>query len=324
MSAPDASVGEFSALREIDIDQIDPNPENPRLIFPEEELDRLAESIANEGILVPIVVYPEGDRFVLIDGERRFLCAQRLALEKVPAVITAHKSPRENLVQMFNIHLVREPWRDMPTAYALGKLIDALTDDSETKTPPTDNELSDITGLSKERISRLRHALDLPEEYQRYILEGEIPLNWFWELRKNVVLPLAKQRPAIFERYGAEGLLDAFVTKRLDGAIRDTVSLRDVRPIINFAQRDADGSGEGTSVLDATLISLIEDPEQTIDDAYQDTVQIMVEADKLERRTDNMLKSFERLLSRVRNADERAHVVQIGESLIDSLRRLLD
>lgn len=88
------------------ISEIDPNPSNPRLLFPKEELERLAESIDLEGILVPITVFQKNNRFVLVDGERRFRCARELGLEKVPALIVEEKSEHDVLVQMFNIHLV--------------------------------------------------------------------------------------------------------------------------------------------------------------------------------------------------------------------------
>lgn len=311
----------FKELRQIELSLIDPNPENPRLIFPQEEIDRLAESIDNEGILVPIVVYRDGERFVLIDGERRYRCAHILGLDVVPAVITEQKSKRDNLIQMFNIHLIREGWRDMPMAWALGRLISDITE--EHGKPPSDAALSALTGLSKERISRLRHALSLPEEYQRYINEGTIPLNFFWELKRNVIDPIVKQRPKLAEEFGSDVIAEAFVTKRLDGMITDTVSLRDVRPIINFAAKDAQTAPNEESLLDGTLRNLITDPNLTITDAYEDSIQIMVEADKLERRTQNMLTSFKRLLSRVRTDEERNYVVQIGRKFITDLRRLL-
>jgi ParB family transcriptional regulator, chromosome partitioning protein len=111
-----SSPGPLHDLKDIPVDQIDPNPNNPRLIFPPEELDRLAESIASEGILVPVVVFARDGRYVLIDGERRYRCTLTLGLETVPANITTERTDLENLLQMFNIHLVREPWRDMPTA----------------------------------------------------------------------------------------------------------------------------------------------------------------------------------------------------------------
>lgn len=308
-------------LEDIRVSSIDANPHNPRLVFPQEELDRLAESISAEGVLVPIVVYEKGSRFVLIDGERRFKCAQTLGLETIPAVITEHKSERDNLRQMFNIHLVREQWQDMPTAWALEKLVAALHSDHGK--PVTDRELSDVTGLSIERIQRLRHALELPKEYQKYISEGTIPLNWFWELKRNVITPLASQRPNVMKEFGAKAVTRAFVRKRLRGLISDTVSLRDVRPIIKFASRDAETSPSGSSVLDKTLRELIKDPDLTIQTAYEDSVQIIVEADKLERQTANMLTSFERLFARVRSSKERNQVVRIGRALLKGLKRVL-
>ncbi len=306
-------------LKDLSVEQIDANPNNPRLIFPPEELDRLAESIASEGILVPVVVFPRGDRYVLIDGERRYKCALTLGLTTVPAVITTERTDLENLLQMFNIHLVREPWRDMPTAWALKKLIDEL-DSAERST--TDKDLAELTGMSRERIVRLRHALKLPDEYQSYINEGTIPLNWFWELHQNVIQPLASRRPSLFADYGEDAVREAFVGKRLSGIITDTVSLRDVRPIVNFAAKDAE-EGDGSSVLDDTIRQLIEDPDLSIDMAYEDTVQIMVEVDKLQRSTENMLRSFERLFMRVRGEGDKEAVQRIGKALVERLTEVL-
>lgn len=313
----------FRALQEIRVDLIDPNPENPRLVFPQEEIDRLAESIDQAGILVPLVVYEtDKGRFTLIDGERRFKCALLLGLKTVPAVVADPKSPRENLVEMFNIHLIREPWRDMPTAWALQKLIGEMKKE-KANGQVSDGELSRLTGLSRERLKRLRHALELPKEYQKYIHEGTIPLNWFWELKENVITPLGRRRPTVMNEFGQKGVLKAFVSKRIRGVITDTVSLRDVRPIINHAGKDADESGSDTSILDETLRLLITDPDLTIQEAYEDTVQIMVEVDKLERRTNNMLKSFERLISKVRTSDELEKVKSVGNAFVKRLRDLI-
>ncbi len=118
-AAPDS---EYYVLRQINVDDIVPNDRNPRLVFPQDELDRLADSISDQGVLVPIVVYPQNEKFVIVDGERRFRCARDLGLTTVPANITTEKSQPELLQQMFNIHLIREPWQDMPTAKALHQM----------------------------------------------------------------------------------------------------------------------------------------------------------------------------------------------------------
>ena len=315
MSHKDVSAPQMLGLENLEVSKIKPNEANPRLHFPEEELERLSQSIAKEGILVPVVVYPEDDFFRLIDGERRFRCALDLGLERVPAVITEAPDPRENLVRMFNIHMVREPWKDMPTAWALEKLI-------EETGVTNDRELSDITGLSTEVIKRLRHALELPEEYQDYINKGTIPLNFFWELKRYVIDPLGKRRPVLAHEFGDREVLDAFVQKRLSGFITDVISLRDVAQIIRIAEREVDDPTE-SSVLDDTLRRLVHDEEYTIADAYQDTVEVIVEADKLERRTDNMVKSFERLFARARTKEDKDYLGAVAVRLIERMKQFL-
>lgn len=320
MSSARADADPKTGLLELPIDRIRPNEGNPRLVFPQDELDRLAESIDKEGILVPIVVYPKDDHFVLVDGERRFKVAQILGLDQVPAVITVERSEEETLVQMFNIHLIREPWRDMPTAKALERLIASLEESGQ---DVSDKVLRDKTGLSIERVRQLRYVLELPKDWQGYISDGTIPLNWFWELKRNVIDFMAKQRPSLLAELGPDEVASAFVEKRLDGVITDTVGLRKVRPIIAFAAADAESSASGTSFLDQTIRDLVRNPELSIDEAYEDTVQIMVEADKLERRTRAMLASFERLLQRARSPEEKNHVRSIGEAFVKSLRSIL-
>jgi len=167
----------FNALQQLDVCDVLPNDQNPRLLFPQEELDRLAESIDQTGILVPIVVYPKDGKYILVDGERRFRGAQTLGHSKVPAVITGEKTGLELLEQMFNIHLIREPWQDMPTARALQQLVEHLK--RRNGTDPTDAELELETGLSLERVRRFRYVITLPDEWQQYIQTGTIPLNFF-------------------------------------------------------------------------------------------------------------------------------------------------
>lgn len=310
-------------LQSLPMDQIDPNPGNPRLIFPQEELDKLIESISHEGVLVPIVVFPKNGRFTLVDGERRFRSASELGLTEIPALITGERTEQELLVQMFNIHLIREPWRDLPTARALGRLMEEIS--KSTGAEASDKQLRELTGLSVERIKQLKFALELPVPWQEHIAAGTIPLNWFWELDKNVVRPLTTERPALVKELGKENIAEAFLRKRLDGVTgTDTVSLRKVRPIIGFAKADADAIGEEESRLDQILRSLVIDADFTIEEAYEDTVQITVETDKLSRRAETMVANFQRLLRKASSQDERDYIKQVGRSLITDLNKLID
>ena len=166
--------------------------------------------------------------------------------------------------------------------------------------------------------------MTLPEEWQRYINQETIPLNFFWELKRNVIDALATKRPGLLIELGGEqDVAKAFVDKRLDRVVTDTVGLRKVRPIINFAAQDAETRDDGGSVLDSRIRDLVNNPERSIDDAYEDTVQIMVEADKLKARTKTMVTSFERLLAKARTDDDRDYIRRIGQQLITRLTPLV-
>jgi ParB family chromosome partitioning protein len=97
-----------SYVKDISPDEISRNPDNPRLFFRAEEMDTLMASIRRYGIQVPISVYEDKKGFVLIDGERRWRCAKKLNLQRIPALVQQKPSPLKNLLLMFNIHALRE------------------------------------------------------------------------------------------------------------------------------------------------------------------------------------------------------------------------
>src|SRR5215211_5360794 len=76
-----------SDLLELGIDQIEPNPGQPRKFFADDKLEELAQSIRANGLIQPLVVRRLGEGFQLIAGERRWRAAQRAGLAKVPCVI---------------------------------------------------------------------------------------------------------------------------------------------------------------------------------------------------------------------------------------------
>src|SRR5438132_13001827 len=105
-----SQVGE---LARIDPHVIGRNPNNPRRFFNDERLDLLRTSLQEIDVLVPLIVYPhplEQGRYILMDGERRWRCALDLGLSTVPVNVISAPTPLENLLQMFNIHSVREDW----------------------------------------------------------------------------------------------------------------------------------------------------------------------------------------------------------------------
>ena len=163
-----------STLREISPDKIKRNPENPRLFFRAEEMDTLAASIKRYGIQVPITVYTDGSDFILIDGERRWRCARKLNLPRIPALVQEKPSRLQNLLLMFNIHALREQWDYLTIARKLPDVIELFHRENKGR-EPTEAELSELTGLTRGQIRRCRFLLDLPNKY-RELLEKELAL----------------------------------------------------------------------------------------------------------------------------------------------------
>lgn len=161
-------------LKEISPDSIGRNPENPRLFFRPEEMDTLMVSIRRYGIQVPITVYADDDRYVLIDGERRWRCALKLNLKRIPALVQDKPSPLQNLLLMFNIHALREQWDYLTIANKLPNVIELFKSENDGR-EPTEAELSEITGLTRGQIRRCRFLIELPVTYRR-LLEEELSL----------------------------------------------------------------------------------------------------------------------------------------------------
>src|SRR3954462_7534214 len=84
-------VNDIKALRHVPIEAISPNPNNPRRRFDDAQLDELAQSLRDKGLLQPLVVRPraEGEGFEIVAGERRWRAAQRAGLHELPVLIRA-------------------------------------------------------------------------------------------------------------------------------------------------------------------------------------------------------------------------------------------
>ncbi len=171
----------YIGVSEIPTDQLTANPHNPRMLFDREPLEVLQSSIDKSGILVPLTVYfdPDLDIWVILDGQRRWMCAQNLEMESVPVNQVAKPSLVENIVTMFQIHKLREDWELMPTALKLEVLMDETKERSE-------RVLSEITGLDRAVVSRCKKLLSYPGEFQETMLDPDpaerIRADFFIEL----------------------------------------------------------------------------------------------------------------------------------------------
>lgn len=151
--------------REIDIDLISPNPDQPRFKLDEQALDNLAASIRENGLLQPVLVRPAADRFQLVAGERRLLAAQRAGLMKIPAVI--RKVPDSQMLLLALVeNLQREQLNPVEEAQAYQNLIDMLG--------ATQEELALHLGKERSTIANALRLLKLPIAVRTLVTEGKL------------------------------------------------------------------------------------------------------------------------------------------------------
>lgn len=197
------------------VSSLRPNPHNPRMLFDELPLKTLEDSIRKVGILVPLTVYKAkgSDKFTILDGQRRWICAQRLHLEYIPINQVAEPSVAENIVTMFQIHKLRKDWELMPTALKLGVLMEELQE-------KRDRNLSELTGLDVAVVTRCKKLLSFSQKYQEMMLfpdpNDRIKADFFIELYPVINDRLVKADRSLRRNY----MIDRFLHKyqnRLSG-----------------------------------------------------------------------------------------------------------
>ena len=152
--------------RRAPIENLQPNPRNPRRLFTDDELDELATSIRERGIIQPIVVRAlKGDTFEIIAGERRWRAAQRAELHDVPiAVVEANDAQSLEYAIIENVQRA-----DLnPIEEATGYL--ALMDDFNR----TQEEVAQIVGKSRPHIANTIRLLKLSEPVKQLVRTGKI------------------------------------------------------------------------------------------------------------------------------------------------------
>ena len=158
-----AETGSNVDYREIPINKISPNPNQPRIDFSEDRIQELENSIRKDGLLQPILVRPLGDGYEIVAGERRWQACKRLDKETIPAKILIL-----NDVESQQVALVENLQRDNLNPIEEARGFKRLVDLSGCK----QKELAEAVSKSPVAISNAMRLLDLPEEVQDMMIEG--------------------------------------------------------------------------------------------------------------------------------------------------------
>lgn len=164
---------EFSILKderfaELDLEQVKPNPFQPRTKFVDQTIDELAQSIKETGIVQPIVVTPEEDHYMIIVGERRWRAAQKAGLRKVPVLI--RNIPKEKQLE---ISLIENIHREELNALEIAQAYQRLIDDHGY----AQHELADKVGKDRSSVTNYLRLLKLPPEIQDRLTNGDISMG---------------------------------------------------------------------------------------------------------------------------------------------------
>jgi ParB family chromosome partitioning protein len=153
---PEVDAGDAGELRELPVELIKPNPEQPRTHFDPEALAGLAASIEATGVVSPLLVRPLADgSYELVAGERRWRAAQQAGVEKVPAVVR-EQAKAERLQAALIENMVREDLNPVEEARACAALVEELG--------LSKAELARRIGRSREGVANLIRLLELPDE----------------------------------------------------------------------------------------------------------------------------------------------------------------
>ena len=160
---PAPSTGEV--FRELSVESLAPNPEQPRSDIAAGDIEGLAASIASRGLLEPIVVRLRGGKYQIIAGERRWRAARRAGLEKVPAVVREAEDRDVGLLALIE-NLQREDLNAIEEAIAFRRLVETLG--------LTHEAIASEVGRSRTAVTNSLRLLELTPEVRRLVEGGRL------------------------------------------------------------------------------------------------------------------------------------------------------
>jgi ParB family chromosome partitioning protein len=299
-------------LKSLSPGEIRANPENPRLVFRQEEMESLMRSIDRHGVQVPVAVYEDGGFYTLIDGERRWRCASKLNLKAIPALIQDKPSELQNLVLMYNIHALREQWDYYTIASKLERVIELYL--AENGVRPNEALLSELTGLTRGSIRRCQLLLDLPSRFKTLLLEELDKPKAQQRLSEDFFIEMEKALKTVVRRipdYGPSlnAIRDTLVEKFRSNTISAVTDFRQLSKIATAI----DSLGVAQKSARRTLDRVFDGSNKySIKQAYEATVEF----EYVERKALNQVASLNGFFDEIIQEER-------GDELDEELRKQL-
>jgi ParB family chromosome partitioning protein len=198
-------------LAELNIDDIDANPYQPRQNWEVLQLKELSDSIKANGVIQPIIVRPKGSRFQIIAGERRFRAAQMAEINKIPAMVRmANDSEMLALALVENIH--RADLNPIEKAKAYQNFMDTFG--------LTQEQAAGKLGQDRSVVANYVRLLNLPAEVKQMLIDGSLDMG---HARAILALPTDDLRKRLANR-----------------ALAGRLSVREVERLVRLALSEKD------------------------------------------------------------------------------------
>ena len=150
---------------EISLNLIDPNVNQPRKTFDETAMNELANSIRIHGVISPIILVPNGERYMIIAGERRFRAAKKAGLLTIPGIVRNYTQQQVKEISLIE-NLQREDLNPIETANAIKQLMEEYK--------YTQEEVADRIGKSRPAIANTLRLLTLSQPVIDLVAEGRL------------------------------------------------------------------------------------------------------------------------------------------------------
>jgi len=222
---PTVASGETPEFLQVRVDEIEPNPQQPRSRFDEERLDELSASILEVGVLQPVIVTSGEEGYVLIAGERRWRAAQRAGLETIPAVVR-ETAADDTLVEALVENVQRQDLTPLEEAHAYRQLLENYG--------MTQDQVADRVGKSRPAVSNTLRLLQLPGPVQTMVDAGALTAGHARALLglddKKYAIHLAEK--AASEGWSVRQVEDAVRTRReMEDPADAKPQVRQLRPV---------------------------------------------------------------------------------------------
>jgi len=274
-------------VKTLDTKELAPNPHNPRYLFDKEPMGVLRESIRRVGILVPLTVYRDSkkDHYVILDGQRRWMCAKDIGLKTIPVNEVAEPTLVQNIVTMFQIHKLREDWELMPTALKVELLMRELEEKNDAR-------LAELTGLDVAVITRCKKLLTYDRKFQDLMLdpdpEKRMKADFFIEL-----YPITHDREVKkFEWFKEKKFVPLMIEKyrHESKSIKSVTDFRLVKQHLTHAKR-----ANQTIRFSKRLKQFAEEPAAPISILEIKTASVHAEANAIEKKVGALIDSVNAL-----------------------------